>query len=293
MSQLVSNAPPTTRESIPRKKPAMRIPWSSALGYVAWGTPVPILLVIFWHYGVTHAWELPFGVRMQYLPLPGDAAKRLLDLAFGGIINDSFSGQLVSHTLASTNRVFQGFGLAALFAVPLGVLMGRFLRVYKALDPTINLIRPIPVTAWAPLSLLIIGFGDRSTIFLIFIAAFFPILLNTLSAVRQVPPRLLEAAAMLGTSKAGTLYKVILPAAAPGILGGLRIALGLSWVILVVGETVGISVGLGSVITQARDMSKTDLIVAGMICIGLAGFIADRLLMVIVKIAFGNRPLAK
>ncbi len=107
------------------------------------------------------------------------------------------------------------------------------------------------MTAWAPLTLLIIGYGDRSTIFLIFVAAFFPILLNTTVGVAQVPQRLLEAAAMLGTPKAKTLYKIVIPSAMQSITSGLRIALGLSWVVLVVGETVGISTGLGAMITQA------------------------------------------
>ena len=158
------------------------------------------------------------------------------------------------------------------------------------LDPVITVIRPIPVTAWAPLSLLIIGIGDRSTVFLVFLAAFFPILLNTISGVRQVSPRLVEAAAMLGTKQHQVLYTVVLPASMRSIVSGLRIALGLSWVILVVGETVGIRTGLGSMITQARDMSKTDLIVAGMVVIGLAGFLADRVLVLAVKVLTRSRP---
>lgn len=119
----------------------------------------------------------------------------------------------------------------------------------------------------------------------------FSILLNTIAGVRAVPERLLEAAAMLGTPPAHTLYKVVLPAAVPSIVAGLRIALGLSWVILVVGETVGIRIGLGALITQAREQSRTDLIIAVMIVIGLAGFLADRLLMLLVRLLAGRRPL--
>src|SRR5690606_14715764 len=109
-----------------------------------------------------------------------------------------------------------------LVAVPLGVLMGRSQLLFRMLEPTINLVRPIPVTAWAPLTLLIIGFGDRSTVFLVFIAAVFPILLNTISGVHQVPGRLLEAAAMLGTPPIQALYKVVIPAAASQIISGMR-----------------------------------------------------------------------
>lgn len=255
--------------------------------------PVPILILIGWHLGVQYGWTLPFDIKMTFLPTPGEVALRGVDLAVGGVYDDSFSGTLWEHLAASTLRVLQGFALAVAVAVPLGVLMGRSRLLFRMLEPTVNLVRPIPVTAWAPLTLLIIGFGDRSTVFLVFIAAVFPILLNTISGVHQVPGRLLEAAAMLGTPKLQSLYKVVIPAAAPQIISGMRIAMGLGWVILVVGETVGISTGLGALITQAREQSRTDLIIVGMIVIGLAGFIADRLLTLVFSVAFGRRPIQK
>lgn len=265
---------------------------------VAWGTwllalPVPVLGLLLWHVGVQGAWVLPFGIQMTFLPEPADVGLRLVDLAVGGVHDDSFSGTLWTHLGASAARVLQGFLLAVVVAVPLGVLMGRSRLVFRMLDPTVNLVRPIPVTAWAPLTLLIIGFGDRSTVFLVFLAAVFPILLNTISGVRQVPGRLLEAASMLGTPPAQALYKVVIPAATPSIVGGMRIAMGLAWVILVVGETVGIDTGLGAMITQAREQSRTDLIIVGMIVIGLAGFVADRLLGLVFRVLFGRRPILR
>ncbi|MFP7761409.1 ABC transporter permease [Marisediminicola sp. LYQ85] len=291
--------PPVTPAAVPTagtgelKPQGMAGRTMSKARIAAIGIPLPIVLGFLWHFGVTMQWELPFGIRMSYLPTPFETAERLWDLAFGGIFNDTFSGALWIHLWASTQRVLYGFLLAAAFAIPLGVLMGRFKLINRIADPTVNLIRPIPVTAWAPLSLLIIGFGDQATIFLIFLAAFFPILLNTITAVMHVSPRLLEAAAMLGISRLGTLLKVVVPASAPGILGGLRIGLGLSWVILVVGETVGINIGLGSVISQARDTSRTDLIVSGMIIIGLAGFLSDRIMVGLIKLGLRGRPLIR
>ncbi|GEL45456.1 ABC transporter permease [Cellulomonas hominis] len=252
--------------------------------------PVPALVLVLWTLGVQQAWELPFGIQMGFLPTPLEVGRRLVDLAAGGIVDDAFSGTLLAHLWASTQRVLAGFALAVALAVPLGVVMGRFDPVFRMLEPTVNLARPIPVTAWAPLTLLIIGYGDASAIFLVFLAAFFPVLLNTISGVRQVPVRLLEAAAMLGTRPAQVLYKVVLPASMRSIASGLRVALGLSWVILVVGETVGINTGLGAMITQARDQSKTDLIVAGMVVIGLCGFVADRLLTGLLTLATRGRP---
>ncbi|ACZ21620.1 ABC-type nitrate/sulfonate/bicarbonate transport system, permease component [Sanguibacter keddieii DSM 10542] len=293
-----SSAPSSTTPVAPGKPTAdaapaarrLRLPSRSTWTTVLLALPVPIVGLLLWNLGVKQAWTLPFGIQMGFLPTPVEVAQRILDLAGAGTIDDAFSGTLLDHLGASTVRVLSGFGLAALLAIPLGVIMGRFSLAFKMLDPTVNLTRPIPVTAWAPLTLLIIGYGDGSAIFLVFLAAFFPILLNTISGVRQVPVRLVEAASMLGTRSGQVLYKVILPASMRSIVGGLRIALGLSWVILVVGETVGISTGLGAMITQARDMSKTDLIVAGMVVIGLAGFVADRLLVGLVKLVTRSRP---
>lgn len=144
--------------------------------------------------------------------------KRVVDLVSGGIFDDPYSGMLWKHVDASLIRVFSGFGLAALIGIPLGILMGRSKIASEMLEPTINLIRPIPVTAWVLLVLIMIGIGDRSTIFLVFLAALFPIILNTVTAVEQVPERLLEAAAMLGTSKEKALWKVVFPAAYRGSL---------------------------------------------------------------------------
>lgn len=256
-----SSSPRRAAGKGPRAR-ASRTGWLLAL-------PVPALVLLLWHLGVRGGWTLPFDIKMTFLPTPGEVGLRLVDFAVGGIYDDSFSRTLWEHLWASTVRVLQGFALAVVVAVPLGVLMGRSRLVFRLLEPTLNLVRPIPVTAWAPLTLLIIGFGDRSTVFLVFLASVFPILLNTISGVHQVPGRLLEAASMLGTPPAQALYKVVIPAATPSIVGGMRIAMGLAWVILVVGETVGISTGLGALITQAREQSRTDLIIVGMIVIGL------------------------
>jgi len=188
--------------------------------------------------------------------------------------------------------VLSGFVLAAVVAVPLGIVMGRYALVSAAIDPSLSLVRPIPVTAWAPIALITIGVGNKATIFLVFLAAFFPILLNTVSGVSSVPPRLLEAAAMLGTPARQVLYKVVFPAALPSILAGMRIALGFGWVVVVVGENVGVPTGLGAMIIQAQETSRTDLIVAGMALIGLAGYLTDRLMTSLIRLSLRNRPLA-
>ncbi|MBF6209891.1 ABC transporter permease [Nocardia puris] len=250
---------------------------------------LPIVLVCLWALAVRGQWQLPLGVDMRFVPSPWAVLERLWDLAVGSGA-EATSGSLWRHTAASTLRVANGFLIAAALAIPLGLLMGRIKAVNSLFDSTVSLLRPVPVTAWAPLALLLIGFGDRSTIFLIVIAAFFPILLNTIAGAATVSPRLLEAAAMLGTPTWKSFFTVVLPSAMHSITAGLRVGLGLSWVVLVVGETVGIRTGLGALITQARDMSRTDIIIAGMVVIGLAGLLSDRLLTLGLRLLTRGRP---
>lgn len=250
---------------------------------------LPIALVCLWALAVRGQWNLPLGIDMRFVPSPFAVLQRLVDLAAGSGA-EATSGSLWRHTAASALRVANGFVLAALLAVPLGLLMGRLRFVNGLFDSTVSLLRPIPVTAWAPLALLLIGFGDRSTIFLIVIAAFFPILINTIAGAANVSPRLLEAAAMLGAPTWKTFFTVVLPSSMQSITSGLRVGLGLAWVVLVVGETVGIRTGLGALITQARDMSRTDIIIAGMVVIGLAGLVSDRLLTAFLRLVTRGRP---
>lgn len=243
--------------------------------------PFPLLLITVWEAAV--AWD-----KVANLPSPWVVAEAMVDLAGGERI---FGSTLSAHLAASTQRVATGFLVAAVLGIVLGILMGRSARLTEMLDPTLSLLRPIPVTAWAPLMVVIVGIGSRSTIVLIVIASFFPMLINTVAGVRAVPVRLLEAAAMLGTGRREVLWRVVLPAAAPSIFAGARIGLGFSWVVLVVGETVGVRTGLGALIIQAWQVSRTEMIIAGMFFIGLAGFLSDRLLTGFMRLALRGRPM--
>jgi NitT/TauT family transport system permease protein len=224
--------------------------------------------------------------RLRIVPPPYDVAVMMWDFAFGGIYDDAFSGTLYIHLLASMRRVYGGFALAALVAIPLGLLIGRITVIRQMLDPTFQILRPIPVTAWLPLSMIFFGLGPSSAISLVFLGAFYPILLNTVFGVRHVDPKLFEAAAMLGCSGSAMFRRVVLPAALPSIFNGLRLGLGFAWVVIVVGEMTGVPVGLGAAIMDARTLSRTDLIISGMIVIGIAGFVSDRLVL-----ALNNRLL--
>jgi NitT/TauT family transport system permease protein len=262
----------------PRTAPRRRS-WDKARA-IALGAGFPLLLILLWDRAVALT-----GTRL--IPSPRQVAVMMYDFSFGGIYDDAFSGTILVHLVKSMQRVYGGFFLAALVAIPLGLAIGRIKAVRQLLDPTVSLLRPIPVTAWLPLSMIFFGLGPNAAIFLVFLGAFYPILLNTVFGVRSVDPRLFEAAAMLGCSGPAMFRQVMLPAALPAIFNGLRIAHGFAWILIVVGEMTGVPTGLGSVIMDGRTLSRTDLVITGMIVIGVAGFVTDRVIVII-----SNRLLA-
>lgn len=240
---------------------------------------VPAALLAFWHIATTNRWT-------RLIPTPAETAEYMVDFAIGGIYDDAFSATLLTHLWASMSRVYGGFALAALAALPLGILIGRVPFARMTLDPFFQLMRPIPVTAWLPLSMILFGLGSRSAFALVFLGAFYPILLNTIFGVKNVDPKLFEAASMLGCRGKAQFYRVVLPAALPSIFTGLRLGLGLAWFVIVVGEMTGVPKGLGAIIMDGRTLSRTELVICGMIVIGIAGYISDRIIL-----AIGNRFL--
>ena len=198
-----------------------------------------------------------------------------------------------ANALASIGRVYGGFAVAFAVAIPLGLLLGRSARARAMIDPMLQFLRPIPVTAWLPLTMLIFGLGPRATVALIALGTFFPLLVNTVDGVRMVEPRLIEAAQMLGTPKAAIFARVILPAASPAIFTGIRVGLGLAWVLVVVGEMTGVPLGLGANIMDARELSRTDLVIAGMVVIGALGFMSDRIVVQLGRRALWWNPGAR
>jgi len=235
---------------------------------------IPVILLVLW--GLAVRWS---GTTL--IPMPQQVAVMMWDFSFGGVYDDAFSATLVAHLLASTRRVFLGFGLAAVAGIPLGLMLGRSRLLSMMLDPMLSLLRPVPVTAWLPLAMIFFGLGSNSAIFLVFLGAFYPVLLNTVFGVRSVDARLFEAAAMLGCNGTAQFRSVTLRAALPSIFNGLRLGLSFAWILIVVGEMTGVQTGLGAVIMDARTLSRTDLVITGMIFIGLAGFFCDRLIVML------------
>jgi NitT/TauT family transport system permease protein len=247
---------------------------------IALGAGFPILLVLIWDRAVAMT-----GTRL--IPSPYQVAVMMYDFSFGGVYDDAFSGTILIHVWKSVQRVYGGFFLAALIGIPLGMMIGRIKVLRQLLDPTISLLRPIPVTAWLPLSMIFFGLGPNAAIFLVFLGAFYPILLNTMFGVRSIDPRLFEAASMLGCSGTRMFRQIVLPASLPAVFNGLRIAHGFAWILIVVGEMTGVPTGLGSVVMDGRTLSRTDLVITGMIVIGTCGFITDRII-----VAISNRLLS-
>lgn len=263
----------------PPAAPRSRLLSTARLKPIGLALIVPGLLLIFWHVATTQRWT-------RLIPTPYETAEYMVDFVWGGIYDDAFSGTMHVHLMASITRVYGGFALAALAALPLGLLIGRIPLARQTLDPFFQLMRPIPVTAWLPLSMILFGLGARSAFVLVFLGAFYPILLNTIFGVKNVDPKLFEAASMLGCRGNAQFFRVVLPAALPSIFTGLRLGLGLAWFVIVVGEMTGVPQGLGAVIMDGRTLSRTELVICGMIIIGIAGYISDRLV-----VALGNRLL--
>lgn len=192
------------------------------------------------------------------------------------------NGQLAKHFWASLQREVVAFMYASI-AIPIGLAMGWYRRLQQMLDPVFEMLRPIPPIAWIPLAILWFGISDFQNQFIIFLGIFFPLLLNTVAGVKNVEPNLIRAARCLGASEAAVLWKVVLRAALPQIVTGVRVGLGVGWMALVAAELVGATSGLGWLISDARSVLRTDIILVGMISIGVAGLAIDQGLRALAK----------
>ena len=185
-------------------------------------------------------------------------------------------GTLWDHVGASLMRVSVGFGLAVLVAMPLGLLMGRIQIIYTTLNPVVQILRPISPIAWIPLAILWFGVGNVSPIFLIFIASVFPMVVQTAAGVLTIEQRYLRAAENFTVSRRKLFLQVIIPAALPEMIIGMRIGLGVAWLVVVAAEMIALHSGLGYLIIDSRNAgNRYDLVVAGMIMIGLIGLLLD------------------
>jgi NitT/TauT family transport system permease protein len=246
----------------------------------ALGMVVPLLAIALWQ------WVASAGmVNPQVLPAPLDVGRKWVEYLLplqpfveqgdAGWWSWAFSGELIVDTLTSLYRVVVGFAIGAGLALPLGLAMGASRLVYAWMNPLVQILRPIPPIAYIPLAILWFGLGNPPAVFLIALGAFFPVLMNTIAGVRQVDGIYLRAARSLGAGRATMFLRVILPAAVPYILSGVRIGIGTAFIVVIVSEMIAVNNGLGFRILEAREYFWSDKIIAGMITIGLLGLAID------------------
>lgn len=223
-------------------------------------------------------WTLPLLILAAFGGVWGLIAQFYSPAVFPGpapmaeaLIGAATDGSLWQNTWISLARFFTGYFLALLVAIPFGLLFGRVRFLQRLFDPLIQVMRPISPIAWFPLAVLWFGIGNAPAIYIIYLACLFPVLLTTINAVRSIPPVYLNVARNFGANRSMTFMRVIVPAAFPGIMVGLHIAVGTGWIHLVAGEMLGAQSGLGYMIVDARNFLRTDLIMAGMLVIGVLG----------------------
>jgi NitT/TauT family transport system permease protein len=193
-----------------------------------------------------------------------------------GIAELAQQGTLLDHVAASLFRVGTGYLLAAALAIPLGILMGWFNGLFIALNPLTQILRPISPIAWIPLAIIWFGVGNLAPIFLIFLSSFFPMALETTAGVHTIERQYIRAAENFGVSGLALFRQVVIPAALPQIIVGMRISLGVAWLVVVAAEMIALRSGLGYLIIDSRNAgNRYDLVVAGMLIIGLIGLLLD------------------
>ena len=225
-----------------------------------------LLLLMLWWYATAQGWVKPL-----FLPSPQAIVDRFVELWVEG-----FAGAtLAQHTRASLQRVFGAFLMACVTAIPIGIAMGmnRFAR--GVFDPPIEFYRPIPPLAYLPLVIIWAGIGEFAKMLLIYLAVFAPMALNARAGVRSVSIEQIHAAYSLGASRAQVITQVVLKAAMPEILTGMRIGIGFGWTTLVAAEMVAAEQGLGVMVLSAAEFLVTDVVVTGIVIIGVIAYLFD------------------
>src|SRR5215475_6762327 len=237
----------------------------------------PVAILLLWQI----CSEIGF-VRRNVFPPPSTVLSVWYDLVTGATDAAArYSGTWLDHAWASTWRVFAGFGWGVALGIFVGLLIGLSRAMERVFDPTIQVLRNIPVTAWVPLSLVFFGIGNAPAVFLIGLGAFFPAAINTTHGVRQINETLMRAARMMGANERELLIRVILPGALPSIMTGMRLSMGIAWVLVVVAEILAVRSGLGYLLTDAYLFYRNDVVIAAMLSIGLLGFISDRIVVLV------------
>lgn len=226
-------------------------------------------------------WELVArvsGWSAQVFPSPVMVFKAFSELAESGV--------LFNHAVASLFRVTAGFYLAALLAVPLGILVAQHKVVKSLIDPVVQFLRPISPLAWIPLAMLWFGIGDLPAIFLIFLSSFFPLMVATVIAVESINPIYFQVAANFNYSRLEVIKNIVIPAIIPDVTTAFRLTLAVAWLVVVAAEMIAVQSGLGYLILDSRNALRMDYVMVGMIVIGFIGLTLDLVMQQIAKIEY-------
>ncbi len=228
---------------------------------IAIGALALALFLLAWH--LLTKYRVSFHVRFVNVPSP--------EMVFESLTRALRSSTFMSHVALSCRRIFFGFMLAAVVAVPLGLVMGRFRLVREFVFPIAEVLRPIPAIAWVPMSIMLWPTNEESIIFITYLGSFFPILLNTLHGMAMVDPVLVRAAQCLGAREASIFREVYFPATLPYVFTGLTVGMGVAWVSLIAAEMISGQFGIGYFTWEAYSLVQYADIALGMICIGVLG----------------------
>ena len=228
-------------------------------------------IVLFWHLATTYRWD--FYIRFNNIPTPLEVLDKVVQV--------SANGKFITNIGMSLRRIFIGFAIATVVGVALGLAIGRYRLTRDLLFPAIEAFRPIPAIAWVPISIMLWPDNEVSIVFITFIGAFFPILLNTVSGVQAVDSVLLRAGQCLGAKERQLMWHVVLPGAAPQIFTGLAVGMGVAWVSLIAAEMISGQFGIGYFTWEAYSLISYAEIVLGMITIGLLGLVCSGLIRMV------------
>lgn len=222
----------------------------------------PLLLVFVWE--ATSRLGL---VNPLLLPAPTRVLADLADLISSGYLWKALQASMV--------RVVCGFALSVLAGFTIGALMARIALIERMVDPLVELFRPISPLALYPLAILWLGIGDGSKIFVIALAACFPVILNTFAGVRAIDPNMFRASKSLGATEVETFFGVVLPGSLPGVFTGIRLAWGVSLIVIVAAEMIGATRGIGYMVLEAQQTFRTERVFGSIVVIGAFGFVTD------------------
>jgi NitT/TauT family transport system permease protein len=269
-------------EGVIVQAPGRRSAWSLGRTQLGWKRRVrralpPLILLALWQLASTTGVFDP-----SFVPAPTTVLDSWWQWIFGPRSALAwYSGTWLEYVYLSAIRVFVGFGIAAVVGIVVGILIGWYELMNDLLDPTVQLLRPIPMTAWLPFATFIFGIREGAAIFLIAMGAFYPIVLNCTAGAEQTPRTLVRAALMLGTPPKRVLLRVVLPSALPYIFTGLRLGVGIGWVLVIVVEMLAVKGGIGYAMWTAYQFVRIDLIIAAMFTVGILGLLSDRILVLI------------